>query len=883
MSDPFWSADPIIKPAQGRRRFWEKDPAAASALDAEPWKNDPIVKPAPTARGAMPWDNDPIVTPAPKAKSAMATFEIQGPDGKIFEVQAPDQASAVAGYKKFTAQQPSGKDDPWAAFPIVEDAKKDPWDAFPRVPPLPDGFVLDPPAKGSAALPPGFQLIDEKGNPIPPPPLPEGFVLDTPAEGPWTKYQSQSEPAVLPDVAKSAGSGLVRGATGVLGLPELASRGINYVSDTIVERGADAINGIARQFGRQGDLVSRPDLSAIQGKTPASALSTETMNTAIDSATGLPVTSYKPQTVAGEYARTVGEFAPGMLTPGGPIAKVVGGVLAPAAVTETAGQAARRIAPEIEGAVRAGTAVVSGVGFGAAASRLGTAQSALAGSMRGVDDATVMAAGQLMQQAQSRGVALTWPEAVAQASGGGATGMTNMQRVVEGSQGGAGVMGPFMAQRPGQIDRAAREAFDTVGPQSQAPSTLGPAIGTAAEQTAADARAIRTNTVRPAYEAAANDVVPADRVNAVIAQLDEIIANDATGQLSGPAQQMRAQLIERPATPGTPASRAPVTDPRTGKVIRYETTPAVEGTPAVPRTNVGQLDEVYGSARDQFTGPAPVGQTGTQARANRLAGQAVSALDSELQAASPALTQGRQQYQALTREFIDPLMQGPIGKLASRDTTTREAINVLFPANPLPGSAPEIIRTVGHLAQRAPGVARQIVRAHMESVFNETSRALQSGASQYSGAGFAAALRGNTQQAENLAAAIQGVAGPQVLQGFDEFLNIVSATGQRQRIGSQTAFNQEAQDTLRKGGAIGELANTVATAGIKLPAKIKETYERWRLGQNTGQIAQLMTDPSALEMFRRLARVAPGSNQAQAMAARQTAMASSANTASQPR
>lgn len=878
MSDPFWSSDPVIKPAQGRPRFWEKE------ANPEPWKGDPIVKPA---ASADPWEAFPRVKPDPWEAFPRVP---PPPPGFVLDAPPPGVKLVPVDHDPFaTVPQDSG------SGPLVVTVTPHRNGAPKLVPVDHDPFAAQP--------------VDERGNRLPP--LPEGFVLDKPAEGPWTKYQKQAEPegpwtkyqrkseapwegdpiikpanpkaGVIPDVAKSAGSGLVRGATGVLGLPELAARGINYVSDTIAERGADAINGIARQFGHEGNLVSRPDLSAIQGKGPASALSTESMNAAIDSATGLPVTSYKPQTVAGEYARTVGEFAPGLALPGGPVAKVVGGVLAPAVATETAGQAARRVAPELEAAVRAGTAVVSGVGFGAAASRLGTAQSALAASMRGVDDATITAAGQLMQAAHARGVALTWPEAVAQATNGGATGLTNMQRVVEGSQGGAGVMGPFMAQRPAQIERAARGAFDTVAPQSPAPSTLGPAIGEAAERTAADARAIRTNAVRPAYEAAANDVVPADRVNAVIAQLDEIIASDATGQLSGPAQQMRAQLIERPAIPGSPASRTPVTDVRTGKVIRYETTPAVEATPAVPRTNVGQLDEVYGSARDQFMGAAPVGQTGTEARANRLAGQAVSALDTELQAASPALRQGREQYQALTRQFIDPLLAGPIGKLAKRDIRTQEVINVLFPKNPLPGSAPEIIRAVGNLAERAPGPARMIVRAHMESVFNETARALQSGASQYSGAGFAAALRGNSQQAENLAAAIQGVAGPQVLQGFDEFLNIVSATGQRQRIGSQTAFNQEAQDTLRKGGALGELANTAATAGIKLPAKIKETYERWRLGKNTEQIARLITDPGALEMFRRLARVAPGSSQAQAMAARLTSMATSANTASQSR
>lgn len=692
-----------------------------------------------------------------------------------------------------------------------------PWDNDPIVAPAPAGGAMpwdsDPIVKPTAAAQPST----------------------------WDRVKSTAA-----DVGQALPTGIIRGAIGLAGLPgDVAG---------LLGRGADA----AAEY-----ITGQPVPAKLNSAIP-DAVGSARLIKDFEAVTG---DLYKPQTTAGKFAQTVGEFIPGA---GRGVANQLRFAVAPGVASEAAGQALEGTPLETPG--RAIAAVATG-GLAALTARPNTAQAAIAGGMRGVDDATVTAAGQLMQAAQARGVALTWPEAIAQASGGAGKGLTNLQRVVEGSQGGGDTMGAFMAQRPGQIEAAGRQAFGTVAPPSAAPSTIGPAIGQAAEQTATDARALRTQAVRPAYQAAANDVVPAERVNAVIAQLDEIIANDATGQLSAPAQQMRAQLIERQGVAGTPATRTPVTDPRSGRIIRYETTPAVEATPPVPRTNVGQLDEVYGSARDQFTGPAPLGQTGTEARANRLAGQAVTALDTELQAASPALRQGREQYQAITRQFIEPLLQGPIGKLADRDITTRKAIEVLFPTNPLPGSAPEIISAVGNLAQRNPTAARQIVRAHIESVFNEATQQLQTGANQFGGAGFAAVLRGNTQQAENLAAAIQGVAGPQVLQGFDEFLNVLSATGQRQRIGSQTAFNQEAQDVLRRGGAIGEAANAVATAGIKLPGRVKEAYEQWRLGQNTQQIAQLFTDPNALAMFRRLAAAAPGSNQAQAIAARLAVMA----------
>lgn len=685
---------------------------------------------------------------------------------------------------------------------------------------------------------------------------------------------SGGPPSVIGDVAKSAGSGLVRGVTGIAGLVGDAA---DYLGKRADAAAPYVVSGINRAFGTSFDE------NAVNLPNPvAEAIGSDSINRAIDTVTGAPVTTYKPQTTAGEYARTIGEFAPGLAMPGGPVARVVGNVLAPAVTSETLGQAARRFAPSLEPAARVVGTLGAG-GVAALASRPSTAEAAIAAGMRGIDDAAVSTAARLMREAHARGISLTWPEALAQATNGGAKGLTNMQRVVEGSQGGGDIMGNVMARRPGQIEAAARREFDAISPPLREPHTIGPAIGEAAQATARDARAIRSAQTRPFYTAAAADEVPVADIQAVITQLDSIIARAGTPELAGPAQQLRDRLIARQATPGAPATRTPVTDPNTGRVIRYDSTPATPGTPEIPHTNVGRLDEVYGSARDQFTGPAPIGQTGTEARAARYAAEALEPLDNALQNASPALARGREVHQEVTRQFIDPLMQGTIGKLAKRDATTREAISALFPTNPLPGSAPEIVRTVGNLADRNPWAARQLVRAHVESVFNEATQALQSGANQFGGAGFAAVLRGNTQQAENLAAAIQGVAGPQALQGFDQFLDILSATGQRQRIGSQTAFNSEVQDVLRRGGALGEAANAVATGGVKLPGRIKDAYEQWRLGRNTEQIARLFTDPEAINMFRALGRAAPGSSSADAIAMRLTNIALQGRSAVQPR
>jgi hypothetical protein len=80
-----------------------------------------------------------------------------------------------------------------------------------------------------------------------------------------------------------------------------------------------------------------------------------------------------------------------------------------------------------------------------------------------------------------------------------------------------------------------------------------------------------------------------------------------------------------------------------------------------------------------------------------------------------------------------------------------------------------------------------------------------------------------------------------------------------------------------------DTAGMLAAGRIKWPKKATEFYERWQLGQNTEEIARLITDPAGIETFRRLAKAAPGSSQAQALAIRLAAIAAQAIAAAQPR
>lgn len=126
----------------------------------------------------------------------------------------------------------------------------------------------------------------------------------------------------LADVAKSGGVGVARGALGMVGLP-----------GTIEQLGRMGINAAGSALGAEGNVVS-----------PETALPTGSdLQKRVEGVTGK---FYEPQTTAGKYARTVGEFAPGALFPGSAVQRVLGNVVGPALASETAGQMTEGTAAE---------------------------------------------------------------------------------------------------------------------------------------------------------------------------------------------------------------------------------------------------------------------------------------------------------------------------------------------------------------------------------------------------------------------------------------------------------------------------------------------------------------------------------------------------------
>ncbi|MCP5086491.1 MAG: hypothetical protein GY952_06790 [Rhodobacteraceae bacterium] len=179
-------------------------------------------------------------------------------------------------------------------------------------------------------LPPGF-VLDQ---PAAAPSLPEGFVLDSPVAQPQQANiagKADKEQDLLQtagDAALSLGTGLRAGAEALVGLPgdlqQMVEIGYEAVRRELVDETPEEH---ARRLAI-AESVSAPGFPA-----------TTDVQSATNQVIGEP---RQPQTTAGEFARTIGEFAPAVAAgPGTAIQK--------AAVTLGAGGASELAGQETEG------------------------------------------------------------------------------------------------------------------------------------------------------------------------------------------------------------------------------------------------------------------------------------------------------------------------------------------------------------------------------------------------------------------------------------------------------------------------------------------------------------------------------------------------------
>lgn len=618
--------------------------------------------------------------------------------------------------------------------------------------------------------------------PLPSDPVEGQFRVGDLPQAPGVNVRPQS---AIQDVAQSFPTGVVEGLTGLAGMP-----------------------GTVQQMmgGEVGQML--PGFGFV---TPSG----EQMNQMIRQ--GLGRDYYQPQTVAGEYSRTLGEFLPGALAPGSALARGAS-VAVPAFTSETAGQIARGMSggqrdTSAENMARLGGGLVGGFGVGGLGAVRGGANISLGNAAEGVTPQNLQMAAALRRDAQAMGIDLTNAEAIQQVTGGG-SGLTRLQRVVEGQ---TPRMAPMFANRPAQVQGAIEARLNQIAPNVEPGQLAGQAQG-AAENVLNTMRRRVNESAEPLY-----------------AQLP--------GQTLDPADL--AQLQANPSY--SAASQQLMGNPELAALV----TGGPEDLSTVNRV-VQQLDTMGENARPGVMNPGGNYTLAAQReQAAALARQLASATSPEFAAARQTVATGRQ-------AFVDPLRRGPIGTIAGQSDVQPNLVaqtEALFPAMPFEGTAEETARALSLMGEIDPTVGGPLVRQHLARQAMEAQQNLATGANQFGGANFAARAFGNPEQRRTVMEALDVVNRPDPNLAFpplsanaapargsdpmERLVEVLQATGQRQRAGSETAFNTEAIQNLR-GGNLASGAVKSVTNPLGIPGRIGQGVDDFLARRNAETLADLL-------------------------------------------
>lgn len=618
--------------------------------------------------------------------------------------------------------------------------------------------------------------------------------------GSWEEYLARQQslderdPSVYMDALQSFPGGVARGIAGIVGLPRMGQ-------DLMRE----GVMNLMVQDPKARDMIRQ--YQAADPSYNAQFPTTDAINGGIQSVAGR---YHDPETVAGQYSRTIGEFLPGALAPGGLLARVAS-VLIPALTSETAGQLTKGTA--VEPYARFAGGLVGGLGVGGAqAMRGGGANAAIRGATEGVSDQQIAMAQALRERALTHGQPLTTAEALKQVTGGG-TGLGRLQRVVEGN---TNLLGPMMAARPAQTDAAVARVLDQIAPEVPAQQVAGQAQQ-AATGVLNRMRQRVNASARPYYDAAEGDVISAEEY----AALREMPTYRAAEQAYYSQPEISA------------GARGPQSIDTVNNVIKQMDRMEAEAAPNVLGPGDHELESVRGQASDL---------------ARMLATEA-----------SPDLATARLTTASGHNAFVDPLERGPIGPIASQPKAQPDlpgTTNALFPPQPFEGQPQQTAQALRMMGEVDPNVSPSLVRQHLARQYAEASQQTAAGPNQFGGANFAARTFGNPIQEQTILGAVD-TAAPMAARDTRDLVEILRATGQRERAGSNTSFNNETNTGLNSGD-MGQTLVRTALSPTSVLSRLGAYMDKSINTANNKRIAEmLIADPEEATRLLQRAREAP--------------------------
>jgi hypothetical protein len=440
-------------------------------------------------------------------------------------------------------------------------------------------------------------------------------------------------------------------------------------------------------------------------------------------------------------------------------------------------------------------------------------------NLKGVTPEGLRLAQLLQQDSIKLGMPITGAEAIAQATG--QRGLTTTQRFLEQSEPSQGIMNQFMANRPAGVEQGFGNVMQNVSPR--APTSSTPAN----------------------LQQAGKDVIRGAEKN-LTASVDPFYKQ---GMIEMQSLQAGKPLPVLPNEVAALQKNDAIAD-----AINHVTTNAYTGVKGLPPTNPRVLDaakQYLDAQYTRFTDPL------AGSLDKRKAGVAFGGsreLDAYLSSKSTTYAQGSKNFEVAQKTQFDPMRQGPVGQIAEGAVGR----DVLMPPAPISLYPADIKRTADLLRRKDPEALPDWTRQNLEGIFNETTQKLASGQNQFGGSKFAATIAGNKQQRDNLRTLVTETGGMQAWQGFEKFLDVAEAQGQRMQANSATSFNEMIKNELGTGVV------SKALTPFK-PSNLVAWAENLQLGRNADMLAKMLTDPDSVAKLQELARTGPRSAKAQVL------------------
>ena len=429
-------------------------------------------------------------------------------------------------------------------------------------------------------------------------------------------------------------------------------------------------------------------------------------------------------------------------------------------------------------------------------------------NLKGVTPEQMRLAQQLQKNSANMGMPITGAEAIAQVTG--QRGLTSTQRFLEQAEPSQSTMNQFMAGRPAGVQKGFGNVMQQVSPNS--PTSATPFnLQQAGQNVIRGAESSVTSNVTPFFTQAGKQAVP---------------NTDIAGMM---------------------------TNPKISDAVEYVRSTGTYGVKNEPANSLKTLIAAKQYLDDQYSKQMNA-VTGAEKNAARVTWSANRQLDDYLNTVSPNYARGSQKFEIAQKTEMTPLRQGVVGQIAEGAT----GADVLMPQKPVSLYPADIKRTADLLRRKDPNALPEWTRQNLEGIFNETTQKLSSGENQFGGPKFASTIAGNKQQRDNLRTLVTETGGMQAWQGFEKFLDVAEAQGQRMPANSATSFNEMIKN---------ELGSGIVSKGLSMfkPSNIVNWAENLQLGRNADMLAKMLTDPDSVAKLQELARTGPKSAKAQTL------------------